>query len=58
MPPGTVEAFEDLQPFEAKVPRTPAKITGVGFFDRVHGQIGIALKNGIEVHPILAIDFE
>jgi hypothetical protein len=57
VPPGTVEAFESLPPFEAKVPQTPATITGVGFFDRVHGQTGVALKNGIELHPILAIEF-
>jgi hypothetical protein len=53
-----IEAFEALQPFEARVPQTPVAITGVGFFDRVHGQTGVALKNGIELHPILAIDFE
>jgi hypothetical protein len=58
VPPGTIEAFEQLQPFEAKVPRTPVTVTGVGFFDRVHGQTGVALKNGIELHPILAIEFE
>jgi hypothetical protein len=57
-PPGVVEAFEALAPFEAKVPRTPVTITGVGFFDRVHGQTGVALRNGIELHPILAITFD
>lgn len=30
------------------------EITGVIFFDKVHGQIGVA-KNGIELHPILSI---
>jgi hypothetical protein len=29
-------------------------ITGVGFFDRIHGQRGVA-PNGIELHPVLAI---
>jgi hypothetical protein len=58
VPPGTVEAFEGLPPFEAKVPQTPVTITGVGFFDRVHNQTGVALKNGIELHPILAVEFE
>jgi len=57
-PPGVIEAFEALQPFEARVPQTPVTITGVGFFDRVHGQTGVALKNGIELHPVLAIAFE
>lgn len=33
-----------------------ARITGVGFFDRVHGQTGVA-KNGLELHPILKIVF-
>lgn len=30
-------------------------ITGVGFFDKLHGQDGVA-ANGIELHPVLAID--
>jgi hypothetical protein len=30
-----------------------AKITGVGFFDTVHGQIGVA-PNGFELHPLLS----
>lgn len=34
----------------------PVVITGVGFFDRQHGQTGRAL-NGIEIHPILDISF-
>ncbi|HEY8694274.1 MAG TPA: hypothetical protein VIR57_16215 [Chloroflexota bacterium] len=29
-----------------------AQITGVGFFDRLHGQDGVA-PNGIELHPVL-----
>ena len=57
-PPSDIEAFEALQPFEARVPQTPVTITGVGFFDRVHGQTGVALKNGIELHPVLAIEFQ
>ena len=32
----------------------PITITGVGFFDYVHGQIGMA-ANGREIHPILSI---
>ena len=30
-----------------------ATITGVGFFDRIHGQRGVA-PNGIELHPVLS----
>jgi hypothetical protein len=30
-----------------------ATITGVGFFDKKHGQRGVA-DNGIELHPLLA----
>jgi hypothetical protein len=33
-----------------------ATVRGVGFFDRIHGQTGIA-PNGIELHPVLAICF-
>jgi hypothetical protein len=31
-------------------------VTGIGFFDRIHGQTGVA-PNGIELHPVLNIDF-
>jgi hypothetical protein len=34
----------------------PVRITGIGFFDRPHGQVGRAL-NGIEIHPVLDISF-
>jgi hypothetical protein len=34
-----------------------ARITGVVFFDRVHGQDGVALANGIELHPVLGIEW-
>lgn len=33
-----------------------ATITGVGFFDFLHGQTGVA-RNGIELHPVLSIRF-
>lgn len=31
------------------------ELTGVGFFDSVHGQTGVSKKNGIELHPVLAV---
>jgi hypothetical protein len=34
----------------------PVTITGVGFFDFIHGQAGVA-PNGIELHPVVGIDF-
>jgi hypothetical protein len=34
----------------------PVRITGVGMFDFLHGQTGVA-PNGIEIHPILDIVF-
>jgi hypothetical protein len=34
----------------------PVQITGVGFFDFIHGQTGVA-PNGIELHPVLSISF-
>jgi hypothetical protein len=37
-------------------PNIPVRITGVGFFDFLHGQTGVA-PNGIEVHSILDITF-
>jgi hypothetical protein len=32
-------------------------VTGVGFFDYLHGQTGVA-PNGIELHPVISIRFE
>jgi len=32
------------------------RVTGVGFFDREHGQAGAA-PNGFELHPVLKIEF-
>jgi hypothetical protein len=37
-------------------PNIPVRITGVGFFDFIHGQTGVA-PNGIELHTILDISF-
>jgi hypothetical protein len=37
-------------------PNIPVRITGVGFFDFLHGQTGVA-PNGIELHAILDIAF-
>lgn len=34
----------------------PVTVTGVGFFDRLHGQTGVA-PNGIELHPLTSISF-
>lgn len=31
-------------------------VTGVGFFDSIHGQTGVA-PNGVELHPVLSIEF-
>lgn len=34
----------------------PVCLTGVGFFDFIHGQTGVA-PNGIELHPVLGVQF-
>jgi hypothetical protein len=39
-----------------KTTDTPVTVLGVGFFDFVHGQRGVA-PNGIEIHPILSLLF-
>ncbi len=39
-----------------KTANVPVCITGVGFFDFLHGQTGVA-PNGIEIHPVLDIQF-
>ena len=55
-PQGNAALFEAIAPFQARIQPTAAVVTGVGFFDRFHGQTGVA-KNVIELHPILDIDF-
>jgi hypothetical protein len=61
--PAAVESFTTPAPgavapaFKTQVPPTPARITGVGFFDKVHGQMGVSQSNGIELHPILQIEW-
>lgn len=47
----------DMPTFAAKVKPTRARITGVGFFDKVHGQTGVSPLNGIELHPVLKIEW-
>ena len=37
-------------------PMVAVAVDGVGFFDRIHGQTGVA-PNGIELHPLTAITF-
>jgi len=42
--------------FERPPQPVPVAVTGVGFFDFKHHQIGRA-KNAIELHPVLSIEF-
>jgi len=56
LPPPGAEA-SNVQPFKTQVPPTRARITGVGFFDKVHGQMGVSQANGIELHPVLRIEW-
>ncbi len=44
-------------PSKTQLPTTRARITGVGFFDMVHGQMGVSQSNGIEQHPVLKIEW-
>ncbi len=34
----------------------PVRIHGIGFWDSIHGQTGVA-PNGIELHPVLRLEF-
>lgn len=40
-----------------KTTSIPVRVYGVGFFDEIHGQRGVA-PNGIELHPVLKIEFD
>lgn len=53
-PTGEEEA--QMPTFQTAVKPTPARITGVGFFDRAHGQTGAA-PNVFELHPVLKIEW-
>ena len=39
-----------------KTANIPVRVRGVGFFDFLHGQTGVA-PNGIELHPVLDLQF-
>ncbi|HEU4414410.1 MAG TPA: hypothetical protein VFT65_06465, partial [Candidatus Angelobacter sp.] len=54
-PPPGQEAT--MPAFKTKVSPTPARITGVGFFDKVHGQMGVSQLQGIELHAVLKIEW-
>ncbi len=41
---------------QAQTTSVPVQIKGIGFFDSLHGQTGVA-PNGIELHPVLDIIF-
>ena len=42
--------------FATRIDATPARITGVGFFDRFHHQTGAA-PNVLELHPVLRVEW-
>ncbi len=42
--------------FMTSVPSTPARVTGIGFFDRMHDQTGVA-PNVLELHTILKVEW-
>ena len=49
------ETLTEGVPMITKV-SVPVTLQGVGFFDRLHGQTGVA-PNAIELHPVLSIMF-
>ena len=53
-PPEGSGAIQPL--FAVQITPTPARITGVGFFDRSHGVAGAA-PNVIELHPVLKVEW-
>ena len=50
----TRKDFQNTLLVTAQVDTSVYTITGVAFYDRVHGQVGVA-PTGIEIHPILSI---
>ncbi len=50
-----LKQIEEVRPAaEAAQIGQTVTVTGVGFFDRLHGQSGVA-PNGLELHPLLSI---
>lgn len=51
-----VDRFGEPPTSYFKKPARPVlvEVTGVGFFDRMHGQIGMAMPSGVELHPVLS----
>ena len=47
----------EVESFSTRVDPTPVTITGIGFFDKGHGQAGSA-PNYIELHPTIKIEFD
>ena len=58
---GHVEEFRRaravIMEFSNQAPGVTVVVTGVGFFDFLHGQTGAA-PNGIELHPVFKIELE
>ena len=51
------EGEESQMPaFKTSVKPTPARVTGIGFFDRWHNQTGVA-PNVFELHTVLKIEW-
>lgn len=53
---GVYTQLTHLRIGKPKIVDQEVSIKGLGLFDKVHGQHGVA-QNGIEIHPILAICF-
>lgn len=47
-------SFEKYQTGKGMVQPGMYKLTGVCFFDHIHGQKGVSKTNGIEIHPVLS----
>ena len=45
--------YNPAVPFKLALTPRAVIVRGVGFFDRVHGQDGVSMFNGIELHPVL-----
>jgi hypothetical protein len=52
-----LDAYLALPGKSASNMNAKVRLAGIGFFDRVHGGIGQVKKNGIELHPIIKIEF-
>jgi len=51
--PAVIERGKPTSTYKKLKKRVLVELIGIGFWDFIHGQIGVA-KNGLELHPVIS----